>query len=48
MLFERRTKGTSADSFVCGAERSMGASAHLPGFDFVLVVILENAFIAQT
>lgn len=30
------------------SETSEGASSHLPGFDFVLVVILKNAFIAQT
>lgn len=46
-LIERGAEGCAEDSSVC-AERSEGASSHLPGFDFVLVVILKDAFIAQT
>lgn len=34
--------------FIYGAEKSDGASSHLPGLDLVLVVILKDAFIAQT
>lgn len=47
-VIEREIEGCAEDSLVCGAETSEGASSHLPRFDFVLVVILENAFIAQT
>lgn len=41
---ERVTAGWAEDSLVCVAEKS----SHLPGFDSVLVVVLKDAFIAQT
>ncbi len=47
MLIKRSTEGCE-DRLVRVAGRSDGASSHLPGFDFVLVVILKDAFIAQT
>ena len=47
MLIDRRAKSCAVDTCVV-VQKSEGASSHLPGLDLVLVVILKDAFIAQT
>ena len=46
-LLKKKTKHILEVINFGGAE-SCAEMAHLPGFDFVLMVILKNAFIAQT
>lgn len=47
-FIKRERKGCAGNSLACSAVTSGKTSSHLPGLDFVLVVVLKDAFIAQT